>query len=1088
MAGQFESVTLPVIGMTCQSCVKSIKTRLGPEPGVQSVDVDLPNDKATIVFDPSLVAPWQLALFIEECGFDVPSSGSGSGEHLSQSNDVAMHDQGNRQYIVRLEKRNSDDAKIHLLAMDGIDDVDYDSQSSTLTVTYDPNLCSESIIKASLHRSSLLPPSRPQTPAGPSSGRATPTPQPVDTERQTVMINVRGMTCASCVATIESNLGKAHGVISCTVALLAETAQVQYVASELSPAKIVEMIDDLGFEAELAPPKVDGVADFKIFGMTCSSCSGTIEREVRKMNGITSISVNLLGETGHVVYDKTTVGVRDIVEKIESLGFDALLCETGSNSQIESLHRTREIQSWRTAFWTSLMFSAPIMIISMLLPKSFVNHMICPGVTLGGALMLALSAPVQFGVASRFYYSAFKALKHNSYTMDVLIVLGTTIAYAFSVCSILYSFFSGSPEPPEIFFETSASLITFVALGRYLENLAKAKTSSALSTLISLTPSYAILLQVDKSTEKVTEKKIPSELIQPGDVIKAVPGERIAADGIIVFGNSSIDESLVTGESLPISKSVGDNVIAGSINGAGMIHFKASRVGSDTTISQILKLVSDAQTSKAPVQDLADKVASIFVPGVIILGGLTFLFWWSVFAFTSWLPPHFDPSLSKFFLAVQLAISVVVVACPCALGLATPTAVMVGTGVGAQLGILIKGSGPLSVAGTLTKVAFDKTGTLTLGKMGVSSYVKSIPDNLLAKFDFIELVGCAEGGSEHPIGRAISDFCKKMLNTDAFKFTLDSFDLIAGRGIRAVVKRSDGSFAQVLVGNHSLLKEAKCHVSASQLEAIRSEEENGLTVVLAAVNNVFAGSFALSDAVKPNAASTVDAIRKLGLDVCMITGDQSRTAKAIARACNISEVHAEVSPNGKRILVEQMQKAGQVILMVGDGVNDSASLAQSDMGVAVFGGTDIAIGAASVVLMRDDIRQVVTAIDLCRRIYSRIKMNFLWATIYNVMMIPLAMGMGLPFGIYLPPMLAGMAMSLSSVSVVVSSLLLRTYRPPITHEKPLLSASEEGIPLSTFHNDEESLLDAGSSSREAPGGFLPYWQTFFHRYRKLPSQ
>ncbi|KAJ1566125.1 hypothetical protein HK405_010908 [Cladochytrium tenue] len=803
---------------------------------------------------------------------------------------------------------------------------------------------------------------------------------------RTAVLNVRGMTCASCVATIENSLRREPGILACSVALLAESAEVRYDPQRLAPADIVSMIDDLGFEAELGAQKVDGAVDLKIFGMTCSSCSGTIEREVGQLDGVTSVAVNLLGEVGHIVYDKNKLGVRDLVEKIESLGFDALVCDSGSNMQVESLHRTKEIQSWRTAFWTSLLFSGSLMIVTMLLPRFIVNHMFCPGITFGGAMALALATPVQFGVGQRFYSTAYKALKHGSYTMDVLVVMGTSIAYFFSVASILYSFSIGSMEPPEIFFETSASLITFVTLGRYLENLAKARTSTALSTLISLTPSNAVLLQVDKDTKATVERKIPSELIQPGDLIKVVPGERIPADGVIEFGTTSVDESLVTGESLPISKAVGDAVIAGTTNGAGMFHFRATRVGSDTTVSQILKLVSDAQTSKAPVQDLADRVASVFVPGVIILGTLTFLFWAAVFATSSWSPPHFDPALSRFFFAVQLGISVVVVACPCALGLATPTAVMVGTGVGAQLGILIKGSGPLSVAHRLTKVAFDKTGTLTVGKMAVSGYSKSIADDLLSRAEFLDLVGVAESGSEHPIGRSITEFCATELaaaatGVPAFRSTMERFEVVPGQGIRADIRRANGSLAEVLVGNPGLMTAGGCAVGEEAEAEMRRQEAGGLTVVLVAVNTVMAGTLALADRVKPGAAETVARLRALGLGVCMITGDQRLTAEAVARACGVSEVHAEVSPNGKRLLVEQMQAAGHRVLMVGDGVNDSASLAQSDLGVAVYGGTDVAIGAASVVLMRDDISQIVTVVDLCRRIYARIKLNFLWATV-----------------------------------------------------------------------------------------------------------
>ncbi|TPX56906.1 hypothetical protein CcCBS67573_g09304 [Chytriomyces confervae] len=853
------------------------------------------------------------------------------------------------------------------------------------------------------------------------------------------LLDVGGMTCAACVNTIESNVSKAPGILSIKVSLLAQRAEIEFNPSIIQRADIPNLIEDMGFDAALIQQECKGSITLQIYGMTCASCSGTITQQVSLMPGIKSVSINLLANNGVFTFDKSICGVRDIVEKIEDLGFDALVADGGTNSQLESLNRTREIQEWRTAFWRAFVFAFPVSVVSMVLPKSIASIRILPGVHVGVWAMFLLTCPVQFGVARRFYVSAYKAVSHGSYTMDVLITLGTSIAFAFSTFTMVRSLMLCSEEPPEVFFETCASLIAFVTFGRYLENLAKGKTSTALSKLMSLAPSHAVLLTVDKSTGLVSgERKIATELIQPGDLIKIVPGERIAADGVVVFGSSHIDESLVTGESRTVSKKQDDAVIAGTINTTGMMHMRATRVGTDTTLSQILKLVSDAQTSKAPIQDLADQVASIFVPGVIALGCATFAFWTMVFMCTDFVPAGYTGD--RFFLAVKMGISVIVVACPCALGLATPTAVMVGTGVGASLGILIKGGGPLSVANRVTKVVFDKTGTLTMGKMGVTKHVFKAPkrneDNRdsgskesLGPAQFLGIVGTVEEASEHAIGRAVLKYCKDSLKSSSFGFALHSFESVPGSGVYALVGTPFARY-DVCIGNARFLESRGVKVPSAEITAVKQQEETGLTVVLVGVDGVFSGTFALSDVLKPESKATVAALRQLGLDVCMVTGDQELTALAIAEQCGISEVHAGVSPAGKKMLVEQMQTNGEVVAMIGDGVNDSASIAQSDVGIAVFGGTDVAIEAASIVLMREDMMQIVTALDLCRAIYSRIRLNFVWATGYNLLMVPLAMGFGVPWGVMLPPMLAGMAMSLSSVNVVVSSLLLRTYRKP----------------------------------------------------------
>ncbi|KAJ3065106.1 hypothetical protein HDU98_011512 [Podochytrium sp. JEL0797] len=890
---------------------------------------------------------------------------------------------------------------------------------------------------------------------------------------ETALLQIEGMTCAACVNTIESNIAKMPGILHIKVSLLAQRAEIRFDPSLLAKQALPDLIEDMGFGATLINQQLKGSITLHIYGMTCASCSGTITKEVSKMDGVLSVSINLLGNTGSFSFDKNVIGVRDLVEKIEDLGFDAHVSDGGANAQLESLNRTREIQLWRDAFWKALMFALPVTTVGMFLPKAWVNVRILPGLYLGSLVQCMFTIPVQFGVGKRFYTAAFKAIKHGSYTMDVLISLGTSIAFFFSVYTMLRSVFLASPEIPEVFFETSSSLITFVTFGRYLENLAKGKTSNALSKLMSLTPAHAVLLTVDKVTGVMSERKIATELIQPGDLIKIVPGERIAADGTVAFGTTSVDESLITGESRPVPKKPTDTLIAGSINGTGMIHMHASRVGTDTTLHQILQLVSDAQTSKAPIQNLADQVASIFVPTIIALGATTFAFWFLCFACTDFVPPGYIGD--KFYLAVKLGICVIVVACPCALGLATPTAVMVGTGVGAQLGILIKGGEPLSAANKVTKMVFDKTGTLTMGKMGVVSHTWRGGKTGDVKVDGVEvgeylgMVGTVEEASEHAVGKSVFRYCKEKVKGGVLGFALMGFESVPGKGVEAVVVNSLAVQFRVVVGNEAFLRDHGVVLGKEEVEELERQEALGLTVVLVGVEGRFCGTFALSDVVRPEAKDAVAALMRSGLSVCMITGDQELTAKVIAEQCGITEVYAAVSPAGKKNLVESMQQKGEVVAMVGDGVNDSASIAQADVGVAVFGGTDVAIEAASIVLMRDDLMQIVTALDLCRTIYHRIRLNFVWATGYNLLMVPLAMGFFLPWGMYMHPMVAGMAMSLSSVSVVVSSLLLRMYRAPhgSGEEDDLEPQGQTARILESLNFDEE----VNGASRAKGGWF-----------------
>ncbi|KAJ3174984.1 ATPase Cu transporting protein 7B [Geranomyces variabilis] len=1107
LPGSQQSATEPAIthfdisvkGMTCQSCVKTVTGKVAPMIGVQSVKVNLIDENASVELDTSLVSPQTIVTAIEECGFDAalrePSSSSRA--LTVQHFDISVKGMTCQSCVKTVTAK--------LTPMIGVKSVVVDLAAENASVELDTSLVGPRTIVSAIEEcgfdAALLSDSSHALNYGEKRGREIAQPLSISITKQnkqhrnsfsvspsrrsatsprytattagpvrTVQLEIRGMTCASCVATIEKHLRTHPAIVSCKVALLAERAEVQFKELMMDGTAVANLVNDVGFVARVLPDDSVGTLDLKIFGMTCGSCSGKIEREVAKMGGVVKAAVNLLGQSGRFQYDSAVIGVRDIVEKIEELGFQAFLSDMGSNAQAESLERTREIQEWRTAFWNSFKYALPVMLTSMIFPLTplapVLRWQLVKGLYLSDLIMLVLTIPVQFGIGGRFYTAAYKALSHGSYTMDVLITLGTTIAFVFSVLSIVFSVCSSRHLPPQVFFETSTTLITFITLGRYLENLAKGKTSSALSKLMSLAPTNALLLSLHTETGEISEKNIPSEYVQAGDLLKIVPGERVPADGVVEFGSTQIDESLVTGEPLPVGKRIGDSVIGGTVNGSGVIHMRAVRVGADTTLSQIVKLVNDAQTSKAPIQDIADTVAGYFVPGVILLGAATFLAWLAILNVTTWRPSSFPEGSSVFFICLSMSISVIVVACPCALGLATPTAVMVGTGVGAQLGILIKGGAPLETAHRVTKFVFDKTGTLTLGKLSVVG-CKLAEGMTMTEREFLGIVGAGEASSEHPLGKAIAKHGKQVLGlaTGApFPHRVDTFEAVAGSGVQcAVYPTQDGAKpVQVLIGNAKFLAANGCGALTPAFIAITKQHESaGHTVVFVAFDGRAAGLIAMADTLKPSAAPTIRALHAMGVQVAMVTGDQLLTAHAIAQSCGIppTHVHAGVTPSGKKSLVQKFQSGGHVVAMVGDGINDSASISQADMGIAVFGGTDVAVEAATVVLMRDELADVVTAIDLSRVIFRRIR---------NICMIPLAMGLLSPWGITLPAMVAGMAMSLSSVSVVLSSLHLKFYQPPASLQDPRLSASASviaDIDNENENDDEQAFLAADSAGR-----------------------
>lgn len=878
----------------------------------------------------------------------------------------------------------------------------------------------------------------------------------------TSSFTVLGMTCASCVAAVENGLSARPGIVKVAVALLAERADIEYNPLVITPTLIIEFIEELGFEAKLMEPPQRAMLEARIFGMTCASCSGTIERELNAMPGIRRCVVNLTFEKGKFEYDPRTIGPRDIVNRIEQLGFDVLLELPQSTAQVDSLNRTREIFMWRKIFLSTLVFSIINMAIMHVVPlfsegKAALSHSFVPGFTVNTLLHILLTIPVQFVIGRRFYVNAFKALKHGSANMDVLVSLATTSAFTFSSCSVLYSVFNSAHPPPAMFFDTSIMLILFISLGRYMESIAKGRTSSALSKLMQLTPSTATLLERNAQGEVLREKKIPSELIQRGDWLKIFPGQQVPSDGIVLSGKSSVDESMVTGEPVAVSKQEGDSVIGGTVNGMGTFQMEATRVGTDTTLSQIVKLVENAQTSKAPIQQFADTMSQYFVPTVIILSLMTFSAWMMIcwLSRAEELPELFQKENNYFMTCLKLSISVVIVACPCALGLSTPTAVMVGTGVGAQLGILIKGGESLEAAQAVNKVIFDKTGTLTHGKLSVAR-CELLETCTLTRQQFINLIGHAESGSEHPVGRSIVNFAKDYLNVESFIGSIEDFAAIAGCGIQARVKLPNTStYVLVVIGNQRWME--RHEITILDPEKI---EFGGHTLVWVGLDGQLAGYISLADTLRPEAKRVVRTLQQMGVQVAMVTGDQEITANNVATSCGIREVYAGVSPSGKTHIVKQLQDSGYAVAMVGDGINDSPALAAADVGIALSCGTDVAMEAANIVLMNADLSNVVAAIDLSRVIYRRIKLNFLWATVYNLIAIPLAMGWFLPWGIVMRPMVAGAAMAFSSVSVVCSSLLLKFYQKPACEDWSVMGEGED----------------------------VTWWKRYLGLYRQVPSR
>ncbi len=745
-----------------------------------------------------------------------------------------------------------------------------------------------------------------------------------------------------------------------------------------------------------------------IGGMHCASCQQIIEMALGEVEGVTKANVNLANERAVVEYDANVISLNAIIKLIENTGYTAMVIDVEKGLDAQRAEQEREYKNLLHLFYFSLTLSIPLLILSlpmmglkMYVPSFLMMFMDWPYHKL---VLFLLATPVQFIAGYRFYKGSYFALRQLRGNMDLLIAVGTSAAYLYSVFATFFL------EEGELFYETAALLITFVLLGKVLEAKAKGRTSDAIKKLMGLAPKTARVIRDGQETEILIDDVVV------GDKVIVRPGEKIPVDGVIVEGHTSVDESMLTGESVPVEKDKGSDVVGATINKNGYITFEATKVGANTTLAQIIKLVEEAQGSKAPIQRFADEVSAYFVPAVVAISIVTFLTWYFIF-----------PQSNTFVFALLAGTAVLVIACPCALGLATPTAIMVGTGKGAENGILIKSGEALETAYKLDAIVFDKTGTLTTGKPVVTDIVALgspvRPASIEELNGFLQTAAGIEKGSEHPLAEAIVDKAQEQgLDIPDVK----DFEAIPGHGVKGHI---DGQ--AVLLGNRKLMK--KMNVEIGSYETNHEELENeGKTVMTLAIDNKPAAMVAVADTLKDKSREAVERLHAMDIEVIMITGDNRRTADAIAKQASIDRVLAEVLPQDKAAEVAKLQKEGKTVAMVGDGINDAPALAQSDIGIALGSGTDIAVETGDIVLIKDDLRDVVTSIELSKATIWKIRMNMFWALFYNTLGIPVAAGVLYPlFHLMLRPEIAGAAMALSSVSVVGNSLLLRRFRPSL---------------------------------------------------------
>lgn len=817
---------------------------------------------------------------------------------------------------------------------------------------------------------------------------------------KTEVFQVEGMTCASCSSAVERATRKMEGVDISNVNLSTEKLTLTYDETLIDAAKIMETVKKAGYEAK--PINKDKKVKLPIEGMTCAACSQAIERKLGKMDGIDFVSVNLATEAAQIEYNPDLVRLSEIKQAISKLGYVAKEAEVKRNVDEDKIRKDKEIKDMKFKLTLSVIFAIPLFYIAMGPMIPFVTLPL-PGFLspdhnpLNFAFaQILLTLPIIWA-GRNFYTVGFRQLYHRSPNMDSLIAIGTSAALLYSFFSVGQIIAGDHMAVHHMYFETAGVIIALILLGKTLETISKGKTSEAIKKLIGLTPKTAIVINGDEEIE------MPVEEIELGDILIVKPGGKIAVDGSVIEGYSSIDESMLTGESIPVEKNVGDKVYSASLNKTGSLKYRAEKVGDETALAHIIKLVEEAQGSKAPIARMADIISGYFVPIVFLIAIISSAIWFI--------------SGQDIVFTLKVFISVLVIACPCALGLATPTAIMVGTGKGAELGVLVKSGGALETAHKIDTIVFDKTGTLTKGKPEVTDIYAV---NGFSDADIITYAASAEYGSEHPLGESI---VKKGQEMNIQRFKTDEFSAIPGRGIKAMINQNE-----VLLGNIKLLQEngidPQEHLTQFDLYA-----DEGKTPMLLAIGGKVAGIIAAADVLKDNSIEAIKRLHKLNIKTIMITGDHKKTAGAIAKYVGIDEVLAEVLPGDKAAEVKKLQESGRNVAMVGDGINDAPALAQADIGIAIGSGTDVAMESADIVLMRSDLLDVVTAIQLSRKTIRNIKQNLFWAFIYNIIGIPVAAGVLYAFGgPLLSPIFAAAAMSMSSVSVLTNALRLKTFK------------------------------------------------------------
>ncbi|WP_210469042.1 heavy metal translocating P-type ATPase [Sporosarcina sp. 6E9] len=792
-------------------------------------------------------------------------------------------------------------------------------------------------------------------------------------------LKINGMTCSACANRIEKGLSKIEGVEKANVNFAMESSTIVYDPDKTNVNEFKKRVEKLGFHV------VQEKVDFDISGMTCAACATRIEKRINKMEGVSSANVNFALETIAVEYDDKQVETADMMTAVKKMGYELIPKQDGKDKMD---HKVHEISKQQRRFIFSAILTLPLLW-SMVAHFEFLSFIYMPNILMNPWLQLALATPVQFIIGGPFYRSAFNALRNKSANMDVLVALGTSAAYFYSIYLSVEWMNTGGIGHPELYFEAAAVIITLIVLGKLFEVRAKGKTSQAIQKLLGLQAKTARVLKDG------IEKEIPIEEVITGDIILVRPGEKIPVDGEIIEGRSAIDESMITGESIPIDKVAGDTVIGATINKNGSLQIKATKVGKDSALAQIVKVVEEAQGSKADIQRLADRISGVFVPVVVVIAIATFFIWY--FAVT---PGDLRSALIP-------TISILVIACPCALGLATPTSIMAGSGRAAEMGLLFKGGEHLENTQSIDTVVLDKTGTVTKGQPALTDI--SVTSGFTEE-EVLQLIATAENQSEHPLAQAIVNGVKEKGIT---LLDASDFEAFPGYGIRAEV-----SGKEVLVGTRKLMKEHKIATLDSEASMEKLESE-GKTAMLIAVDHKLAGVVAVADTVKDTSKEAIARMKKLGLDVIMLTGDNQRTAEAIAHQVDLSNVIAEVLPEQKSEEIKKLQEQGKKVAMVGDGINDAPALAMANIGMAVGTGTDIAIEAADITLMRGDLNSVADAIIMSRKTMRNIKQNLFFAFIYNTIGIPIA-AIGL-----LAPWVAGAAMAFSSVSVVLNALRLQ---------------------------------------------------------------